>query len=287
MATNVVVARRRLAQGVRRYRQRSGLTIEELARGLECSAAKVSRMETGISGIRIQDLAAIVSLVEVDEAERRDLEELVRQARGREWWQEYMDLFPAGSATFFGLEDGATSIRVHSTSVVPGLLQTPDYASALFGAVRGARAEAWDRRVALRLRRQRLLDRERPPLLTVLLDEAVLHRVIGGPEVMAGQWDHILRRVETPGVAVRVIPFTAPAHGAEGVAFTVFGFDDQDLGPVAYAERLGMPRFIEEPTEVEIYVAGLGGAERVAAAPEASRELIAAFAARSRSAGPA
>ena len=276
MATNAVVARRRLAQGVRRYRQRAGLTLEELARGLECSTAKVSRMETGISGIRIQDLSAILGLVQVDDAERRDLEGLVRRARSREWWQEYADLFAPGSGVFFGLEDGATSIRVHCTSLIPGLLQTPGYAGALFGTANDEGAEVAARRLALRLRRQRLLDRDQPPALTVLMDEGVFYRVIGGREVMAGQWEHILRRMESSGVVVRMIPFVAPAHGAEGVAFTVFDFDDQDLAPVVYAEQLSEIQFVEEPADVKVYLEALGSAERAAASPDASRELMAA-----------
>jgi len=131
-ATNAVLARRRLAQGLRRYRQRAGLSMEDLARGLECAAAEVSRMETGISGIRIQDLTAITHLIDFDESERRDLEELVRRARGREWWQEFTDVVPPGSGTFFGLEDGAVTIEIHATSLIPGLLQTADYARALW-----------------------------------------------------------------------------------------------------------------------------------------------------------
>jgi transcriptional regulator with XRE-family HTH domain len=273
-ATNAVLARRRLAQGLRRYRQRAGLTIEDLARGLECSAAKVSRMETGISGIRIQDLTAITHLIDFAESERRDLEELVRRARGREWWQEFTDVVPPGSGTFFGLEDGAATIEIHATSLIPGLLQTADYARALVGSVNGVAPELLARRVALRQRRQRLLDRPDAPRLTVLMDEAVLRRTIGDGPLMAAQWEHVLRCAESAGVVVQIIRSDAPIHPAEGVGFTLFSFEDQDLSPVVFAEALGQQTFVDEPDPVRVYVDALASAQRVAQAPDISLEMM-------------
>ncbi|WP_238430747.1 helix-turn-helix domain-containing protein [Frankia nepalensis] len=274
MATNAVVARRRLAQGLRRYRQRAGLTIEDLARHLECSVAKVSRMETGISGIRVQDLTAIVNWIQVTDAERRDLEELVRRARGREWWQEFGDLVPAGAGTFYGLEDGASTIRLHGTSLVPGLLQTRGYAGALLGSMNGTDPDVHARRVALRMRRGRVLERSSPPRLTAVLDQAVLYREIGGPEVMADQWRHLLDRAAGAGVVVRVVPFAAPPHPADGLTFTIFDFDHPDLTAVVYAEQLSRNTFIEEPREVGVYEAALARAEGAALPADESLELI-------------
>jgi transcriptional regulator with XRE-family HTH domain len=276
MATNAVVARRRLALELRRSRLRTGLTIEDVAAKLECSPAKISRMETGVSGVRMADLRAIADVVELGPAEVAELAELVRATRNRQWWQEFADVVPPGSGTFYGLEDGASRIRLHSTSLIPGVLQTPGYARALFTSAEGIAPDLVERRLALRLRRQRALDRADPPRLTVVLDEAVLCRRIGGREVMAEQWEHILHRASTAGVVVRVVPFTAEVHAAEGVGFTVFHFDDQDLTPVVYAEQLSRNAFVEDPDEVAVYVEALDAAERAAAPAEASRELIVA-----------
>jgi transcriptional regulator with XRE-family HTH domain len=246
MATNAVIARRRLAQGLRRYRQRAGMTIEDLARELDCSVAKISRLETGISGVRLPDLRMIADAVGLDGADRVDLEDLVRRARAREWWQEYLDLVPEGAATFLGLEDGAAAIRMHHTSLVPGLLQTAGYTQALFV---GGLDEAPDQRE--------------------------LRREIGGAEVMADQWEQLLAYGDR-GVEVRVIPFTAPAHPAEGVSFTVFGFDHVDLSPIVYAEQLSRNAIIDEPDEVKVYLDALTGAEAATLCFEESRDLIAA-----------
>ncbi|WP_322756206.1 helix-turn-helix transcriptional regulator [Frankia sp. Cas3] len=275
MATNAVLARRRLAQGLRRYRQRAGLTIEDLARELECSGAKVSRMETGIAGIRLHDVPPIARVLELDDAELAELTELTRRARGKEWWHEFTDVVPPDSATFYGLEDGAASVRLHTTSLIPGLLQTADYARALLGAAHDATRAVWERRLELRLRRQRILDRENPPALTVLLDEAVLHREIGGPDVTAGQWRHVLHRVETAGVRVRVIPFRAPVHEAEGVTFTIFEFDHEDVTSVVYAEQPVQNLFVDDPEAVGVYAAALAAAESAATSIEDSLAMIA------------
>ncbi|CAO5158226.1 Transcriptional regulator [Frankia sp. AiPs1] len=276
MTTNAVLARRRIARGLRRYRQRAGLTIEELARALECSGAKISRMETGIAGVRLHDLPPLARAVGLDDTELAELTELTRRARAKEWWHEFTDLVPPDSATFCGLEDGADRVRIHTTSLVPGLLQTVDYARALLGTAHDATQPVRERRLTLRLRRQHVLDRDSPPAMTVLLDEAVLHREIGGPEVAAGQWRHVLHRIETSGVRVRVIPFTAPVHQAEGVTFTIFDFDHEDLTPVVYAEQPVQNLFVDDPESVDAYSAALDAAEQAAASAKESLAMISA-----------
>lgn len=275
MTANAIVARRRLARGLRRYRQRSGKTLETVAAELECSVAKVSRMETGISGIRIQDVRALAPVVGLRPHEEEDMIELVRRARGREWWHDYADLVSADASTFFGLEDGAATIRLRTTSLMPGLMQTRAYAAALFSPL-SEPPEVQERRLELRMRRQQLFDRTdpEPPKITAVLDEAVLHRQIGGRQVMAEQLAHLLHRVRTSGLDVRVIPFTAPTHPAEGASFTIFGFDHVDLAPVVYSEQPGQASFIDEPVEVRRFEDALKRAEQAALAPAASIELV-------------
>lgn len=274
MLTNPVIARRCLALSLGRYRQRAGLTAQELARGMECSAAKISRMEAGIVGVRKEDVEAFALVVDVLADERVSMIEMVRAARQRGWWwEDFADAVPPGSSTFYGLEDGATSIDQHATSLVPGLLQTPDYAKALIGSVQGVSPELAERRLTLRMRRQQILDRAEPPQLTVLLDEAVLFREIGDRNVMIGQWRYLLRRAATSNVVIRVVPFRAAVHPAEGVGFMVLGFDEI-MTPVVYAEQPSRNIFIDDPPEVEVYLDALAGAERAAATPDQSLARI-------------
>lgn len=269
-----LVGRRQVALDLRRYRLASGRTIEDVARQLECSAAKVSRMETGAVRVRIQDLRAIVELYGVTGVERDELFARVRQSRTRGWWQEFADVVPPGSATFYGLEDGATSIGQHSASLVPGLLQTEAYARALIGSVPEASAEEVERRVALRVRRQRLLARAAPPRLHVVLDEAVLCRWIGGPEVMAEQLAGLLEAMARPELTVQVVEFRSGAHPAAGVSFTVFGFSDATEGPVVFREQLDANSFLDQPDQVQRYTSALARAAALAAGPDRTRELI-------------
>ncbi|CAO5255788.1 helix-turn-helix domain-containing protein [Frankia sp. AgKG'84/4] len=272
---NAVVARRRLALGLRQHRLRAGLTLEELAHRMECSPAKISRMETGISGVRLQDLKMIAEVMSLRPADRDMMIALMRQSRNHEWWHEYTDIVPPASATFYGLEDGAPIIRQHSTSLVPGLLQTADYARALITSVDGISADLAERRLALRRRRQLVLGRPDPPRLTVILDEAVLFRVIGGPAVMAEQCMNLLHQAETGQVHVQVVPFDADTHPAEGVAFILFEFEEDGGGPVVFAEQLSRNTFIDENEEVAVYRSAMAGAQRVALTRELSLQAIA------------
>lgn len=268
--------RRRLATDLRRLRASAGRTIDDVARHLECSAAKVSRMETGAVRVGLSDLRAVLELYGVDGAERDALFALARRSRLRGWWHEFADVVPAGSETFFGLEDGAATIGQHAASLVPGLLQTAEYARALVTSVPGVADAVAERRVQLRLRRRRLLDRPAPPELAVVLDEAVLHRAIGGPAVLAGQLAHLVEMAARPGVCVQVLPFAAGAHPAAGVSFTVFGFADPGDSAVVFREQLDANSFLDEPAAVAGYTAALAAAGRAAADPQRSRELLAA-----------
>lgn len=266
------VGRRQLATDLRRLRASSGRTLDDVARHLECSAAKVSRMETGAVRVGLSDLRAVLGLYGVADAERDALLALARQSRARGWWQDFADVVPPRSATFYGLEDGAATIGQHSASLVPGLLQTPGYARALVDSVPGVPVAVRERRVALRLRRQLLLERAAPPALHIVLDEAVLRREIGGPAVLAGQVAHLLVLAERPHVRLQVLPFTAGAHPAAGVSFTVFGLDGET--PVVFREQLDANGFLDAPDAVARYVDALAEADRVAADPDRARALL-------------
>ncbi len=273
VAGSPVLGRRRLAADLRRRRLDADRTIAEVAHHLECSPAKVSRMETGTVGVRVQDLRALLEFYDITEAERATLLTLVRQAHERGWWHEFADVIPPDSETLYGLEDAATSIQHHSPSLVPGLLQTERYAYALIGSA-PAPVDVLDRRVRLRMRRQHLLTRPSMCRLHVVIDEAVLHRTIGGREVMVEQLERLRELGRRPHVVIQVLEFSAGAHPAAGVAFTVFDFEVPAVGPVVYNEHLSRNAYLDDPTEVEIFQSAWKTACQIAADPERSHEMI-------------
>jgi hypothetical protein len=252
----------------------AGLTIADVAAHLECSPAKISRMETGVVGVRVQDLRDLVDLYQVGEVERTELYTQVRQARRKGWWHEFSDVCPPNSDTLFGLEDAARTIDQHSPSLVPGLLQTQGYATALIGSS-GDSAGVCQRRLELRMRRQQLLKRSGSPRMEVLLDEGALYRQIGGAQVMAEQLSSLLSWFDSPNVLVRVVPLSAGAHPGVGVAFTVFTFSDAlEESPVIYNEQLTQNAYIDEPAEVATFMAAWRGASRAALPLDRSYDLI-------------
>jgi transcriptional regulator with XRE-family HTH domain len=181
------VGRRRLAVELRRLRTTAGLTIQDVATAMECSVGKVSRVETGLVTARIQDVREMLDLYSVPEPERAALLDLVRQSRMKAWWHAYGDVVPPESAKYYGLEDGAATIREYGSVLVPGLLQTEQYAAALMSATQDDEPTVTQRRLELRMRRQQLLTREDPPSVEVILHEPVLHNTMTGKDVTAGQ----------------------------------------------------------------------------------------------------
>jgi transcriptional regulator with XRE-family HTH domain len=274
------VERRRLALELRRLRAEARRTIHDVAQRLECSAGKVSRIETGAVGVRVQDVREMLDLYGIHGQQREDLLDLVRRSRRRAWWHGYTDVVPPESAKFYGLEDGAATIDEHRLGLVPGLLQTEPYARALISAAADAPPEVVERRIALRRERQRLLDRPQPPQITAVLAEAVLHEQIGGPQVLAGQLRHLLEVASRPHIAIRVRPFSRGAHPAAGVPFIVFGFADPADPRVVYVELPTRNIHIETPAEVDSYVSAFATARDSALDCQESARLIAAAADR-------
>src|SRR5262249_28544407 len=150
------VGRRRLAGELRRHRIHAGLTMRQVATHLDCSAGKISRLEAGLIAPNISDVRIMLALYGVEDQERDTLIEVARKARERAWWHAYTDVVPPESATFFGLEDGAAAISEYSVQVIPGLLQTADYARVLMESAVVTPPEIIARRLELRLRRQQL-----------------------------------------------------------------------------------------------------------------------------------
>ena len=245
--------RRRLGAELRRLREAAGLTIDRVAEELECSPSKVSRIETGQVSATPRDVRDMLGLYRVDDDRLEAMVQVAREARQRGWWQKFVDV-PDGVPAYVGLETAATSIDIYMALLVPALLQTPDYARAVIAAVRpDLPREEIDRRVELRLRRQDLLDQERPPRMRVLLDDTVLRRPVGGPAVMAAQRRRLLADAGRPAVTIQVLEVGAGAHAGMDGPFTIFGFPAPAERDVVALDSAADALYLEGPEDVARY----------------------------------
>jgi transcriptional regulator with XRE-family HTH domain len=267
--------RRRLGAELRRLREAAGLTTDRVAEALECSQSKVSRIETGQVSATPRDVRDMLELYRVDPEQREAMVQIAREARQPGWWQKFVDV-PDGVPAYVGLETAASSIDVYMSLIVPALLQTADYARAIIGAVRpDLPGREVDRRVELRMSRQALLDREQPPDLHVLLEDAVLQRPVGGPAVMAAQLRRLLEAAERPTVTVQVLPVTAGAHAGMDGPFTIFGFPAPAEPDVVALDSAADALYLEGPEDVRRYRKVFERLLPAALGPAGSAELIA------------
>ncbi|MGF7234810.1 MAG: helix-turn-helix domain-containing protein [Frankia sp.] len=271
------VRRRRLGAELRRLRESADVTVEEACIPLRCSMSKISRMENGRVPIRPRDVGDLLDLYGVtDETQREPLLALARDSRKRGWWHVYNDVVPAWFEIYIGLEGDASSISVYEAQLVHGLLQTGDYAREV---IRSDNPTATDsdveRKVALRLDRQSRLTAPEPPRLWAILDESVLRRPVGGPDVMGPQLAHIVKIAELPNVTVQVVPFAAGAHAGLGSTFSVLGFPDAGDTDVVYVEEATSSLYLERPADIRLYRQKLENLMARALRPDQSIEMIA------------
>ncbi|NIJ12769.1 transcriptional regulator with XRE-family HTH domain [Saccharomonospora amisosensis] len=267
------VRRRRLASELRRLRERAELTIDEVGEKLECSASKISRIETGHVGVTPRDARDMLELYGVRGDEQEALVQLAREARKRGWWHAYNEVF---TGAFVGLEADASSLRAFQALLVPGLLQTERYARAVIHAMRPDAADAEiERRVAARMTRQRLLSDPSPPEYWAVVDEAVLRRVVGGAEVMAEQLGRLADVAQLPHVTIQVVPFGAGAHpGMEG-PFLILGFPEQADPDVVYVDSTSSGVYLELEPDVRRYALMFDHLRAAALGPDDSVNVIA------------
>lgn len=267
------VRRRRLGAELRRLREESGLTIERVAKSLECSDSKISRIENGQVGASPRDVRDMLGLYEVDAQQRDALIEIAREARQKGWWHAYRDV-PVVPASI-GLEEGATALRMYAALLVPGLLQTRDYAIAVLRALQPSlAAEQFERWVDLRLRRQSLLDRVGAPTLWTILDEAVLRRPVGGAEVMRDQLRRLVEDSERPNVTLQVLPFAAGEHAGMDGGFTIFGFARSADSDVVHLDNSSGDLYLEDPEEIRRYNEVFDQLKTAALRPDDSLALV-------------
>ena len=244
------VRRRELGAVLRRLREEKGMSVRQVTEHLLCSPSKISRIETGQRGATLRDVRDLCVLYGVtDEAERDRLMNLARESKEQGWWQPY-DL---PYSTYVGLEAEALSIRDYDSAVVPGLLQTADYARARHeGAFPRLSAEVIEQRIEATLMRQQLLKRIDTPKLWSILDEAVLHRVIGSRKIMENQLNYIATAMDMPNVVVQIVPYDAGAHPAMDSVFTILELPGT-VSNVVYVEGLLGQVYLERKQDTERY----------------------------------
>jgi transcriptional regulator with XRE-family HTH domain len=239
MDASPTVRRRRLGLILRGLRERAGLTGDEVGAAIERSGSWVSRVETGRVGLRARDLADLLELYKVEDGTvRSQLQALAREGKRRGWWSRYGDAVSGPYATYIGLEADAAELLSYEATVVNGLLQTEDYARALFAgaALPLLPAEVIERKVEVRMARQELLTQPDPLVLCAILDESVLLRPIGGAEVHLRQLKHLIELSQAPNISIQVVPFEAGPHPGLIGSFTVMKFPSADDPDVAYIE---------------------------------------------------
>jgi transcriptional regulator with XRE-family HTH domain len=278
-AHSPTMRRRRLAAELLRLREAAGLTQEEVAGRLEWDPSKLSRIENRQVGIIARDLRKLLDMYGVTDVEQREgYFAMAREGKQRAWWQSYGDVIPSEYGTLIGLETEAVTISSYGQELVPGLLQTADYARAVIRAFRpDDTADEITRRVEVRLARQAVLARDDPPRLWAVISEAVVRRAVGGQAVMAEQLRALASERERSVVTVQVLPFSAGEHPAMAGSFVILDFPDPEPAAV-YLENASSALYLERITDVQRYAGMFRFVQAAALGPKESRDMLIAAA---------
>ena len=267
------IRRRRLGHVLRGLRDKAGLTLEAAAKGAEVPKSTLGRMETAEARrLRRTDLDAIADFYAVDAETRHGMHELAQQAKQSGWWSQYKDVF--GERALPDWEAEASTIRTFQAQLIPGLFQTPRYAAAIFRGGRAITDDEVSRPVEARINRQSILNRVKPPRMTAVIDEAALHRLVGGREVMHEQLEHLGHLAVRHNIDVQVLPYEAGEHlGMEG-SFTILDFPEPKDTPIIYVGTATTSLFLERPEEVEEYNIAFGNLQGISLPTSRSVDFI-------------
>jgi transcriptional regulator with XRE-family HTH domain len=257
---------------LRSLRTGRGLTTEQAAELLGFSRSKVSRLENGQRGASPGDIALLSDLYQVDAERRARLAELAAEGKQRVWWQSMSLPY----ADYIGLEAGAQSISDYGLALVPGLLQTPDYArEVLRASALMLTPQVVETRLQARMARQQLLSASGGPSFVAVLDESVLHRVVGSAAIMFGQLKRMIEMAQWPNVTIRIVPYEAGIVPAGVGKFVILQSPLPDLDHVVLIEELtGQHRLMQDPGDIEPYISTFRTLLRLAADPAASTAMI-------------
>ena len=272
---NPTVARRQLAVFLKRLREQRKRSLDEVAKHLGVAVSQASRLDTGARGYSPDDVGSLASWYGLSETDEASLLALAEESRKRAWWQQ-VDLMPS-YRTLIGMEQAAESINEYTSSVIPGLLQTRDYAQAMIRASElDIRPDRVEQAVAVRMRRQQVLTRERAPQLWVVIDEAVLARVTGGSSVMRAQLEHLRDVAASPGVTIQVVGFEYGIHPGVERQFVLLGMPGE-LPDVLYTESLASPTDSSDDRMLQRYRRLWEVLKAIALDPRSSSERIVSY----------
>lgn len=245
------VLRMILGRQLQDMRQSAGASLADAAKALRVTSLTIRRLEKAEVALKPLYVEKLLETYGAGQQEIDEFVALAEQANKPGWWHAYRDVLPSWFTAYVSLETGARTLRTYEPHYVTGLLQTPAYARAVLsgGFPNGAEEEV-ERRVNLRLRRQTLLDRENAPTLWVVMEEAVLHRGVGGPEVMREQIDRLLEVSELDHVSIDILPFAVGAHIGACAPFTYFRFEEPELPDIVYSEILSASMYLDERADV-------------------------------------
>nr|WP_296067129.1 helix-turn-helix transcriptional regulator [uncultured Actinoplanes sp.] len=266
------IRRRRLGMELRRHREAAGVTIDAVAARIGCSTSKVSRIETGHTGATPTDVQKILDIYGVDEAVKAELVQIAREARQKGWWHPFSTVL---TGAYVGLEAAARSVRTYEQQVVPGLLQSEEYAIAMIQAARlGDIDQEIEQRVHVRMARQSLLTSDDPIDLRVVLDETVLSRPVGGDEVMRDQLRRLIEAARLPNVTLQILPFAVGAHAGMDGTFAILEFEEERDADVVFTENATGGLFLEKFEELQKYRAIFEAIQTTALDPDQSTQMM-------------
>jgi transcriptional regulator with XRE-family HTH domain len=273
------VRRKRLGVELRRLREEARLTCENVGQRLDCSGTRISRMETGRISVRPGDVRELLEVYGVTGDQADALVELAREARRKGWWHHFGPVTPSWLEPYLGLEAEAARLRDFQSMVLPGLLQTEDYARAILRAAPGVPADDIEQQVALRMERQQVLAGSTPPELCLVLSEGVLRVPVGGPAVLRAQLGKLAELASRGQVTLQVLPAGAAAQVHAVSSFTMLDFADPADPSVVYTEHLTGGLLLDDPAEVRTYSGVFDQLRAAALGPGPSADLIASLAA--------
>ncbi|WP_412540548.1 helix-turn-helix transcriptional regulator [Longispora sp. K20-0274] len=251
------VPRRQLGRRLRALRTERGLRADEVSAAIDVSRQSLWRMENGDSSVKYgrSHIEALCRLYKVDEATRDGLVSLAAETKNKGWWHAFSDVLMEKYEIYVSLEAAASRMRWFNAQLVLGLFQTPDYARQIIGAKYSG--EELERLIEVRMARQAILTRTSPPALQLdaVLDEAVLHRPIGNPALMAAQLRHLVRMSHLPNVSIRIVPFAFGMHaGLNTAAFSILDFPEGPQGnrepSVVMRDGFTGDLYLDRPAEV-------------------------------------
>jgi transcriptional regulator with XRE-family HTH domain len=257
-------------------RERAGLRREDAAHILRVAPATVRRMEMAEVTLKIPYLQLLLKSYGVSDDEAEAFVQLAEDANQPGWWQRFHDVLPGWFSMHVSLEGAASLIRQYEPHFVPGLLQTEEYAVGALksGAIGQTRPEDIERHVALRMERQGLLTREGAPRLWVVMDETVLRRPVGGPEVMRAQIDRLLEATNLPNVTIQVAPFSSGPHPGTYGPFVLFRFAVPELPDMVYSEYLTGAIYLDSRPEVATHLEVMDRMAAQSATAHRTKEIL-------------